>query len=178
MDEGANRPPMCPEHPEAAVAGTCARCGRFCCGACLEDGGLCPDCLQSAGRATAERRVFLQLRGLALSELVRAVLIFGLVFVARSSIAPEDQRLFYMAALVTALPFLGLAVAIWTSGRAWLSWLALALDVVVFGGMAFKASAQPLVVLALLALPVGMAIRVVRLQRLSRALAAPSPRAS
>lgn len=176
MDEAPNSAPACPEHPGKEVVGTCPRCGRFGCGECLPGGArLCPACAETTGLEAAERRAFTLLRGLALGEAMRAVMVVALVALARESLPPDERRLVYIGAAVTALPFAGLAVAIWTSGRPWLAWLALALDLVVFGGMASRATHQPLLLAALLALPVAMAVRVVRLHLLNRRIKGAKP---
>jgi len=170
VDEGPNSPPSCPVHPGAAVAATCTRCGRFCCEACLGAKGLCVTCEAAIDRQAVEARLTTLLRGLALGEVARVVLIGGLLFAARAAIPADQAYWVYLGAAATALPFLGLAVALWASGRLWLSWPALALDLLVFGAMAVRALDQPLLAVALLALPAASILRMVRLQKLAKAL--------
>jgi hypothetical protein len=63
----------CPRHPDAYAVETCARCGRFVCGDCLElkpSGAYCEDCAQVVAR---------EQKG---SRLAVAALVLGLVGMA------------------------------------------------------------------------------------------------
>ncbi len=93
----------CPEHPEAPALGTCARCGRFVCGACRA-GAYCRACAETANDplgvvATpfslgASVRNGFRLFGAVLPELLVLAAIFAVV-----------STLFSMA--VSAIPHAG-----------------------------------------------------------------------
>ena len=95
---------VCAAHPEQTAVGTCARCGRFTCGACRNDDAVCTACVElelsamPALRPRAAKAVWL-LRANVAVESLGMVTSFGLLA------SPESEPLLLGSGLVGILLF-------------------------------------------------------------------------
>jgi Domain of unknown function (DUF4328) len=46
VEPSSRKRPVCQSHTEAPAVGTCLRCGRFICRACVGEARICPECVQ------------------------------------------------------------------------------------------------------------------------------------
>lgn len=108
------------------------------------------------------------LRGLALSVVVRGVLVILLALVplppSMEASLPRATRLLYAAGL--ALPLFTAAALLWVSRRMVFAWVGFVVEVFTFGGLALLLRERALVALGLFLLPGGTLLRLLRVRKL------------
>jgi hypothetical protein len=172
----------CSRHPDQAATGACGRCGRFTCEACssgaVSGEAVCTECEQALVHESRQRDLVRQFRRMALGQVLRAIVVFGIRLMGWQLRQPDLERIL-RGLFLFVVPFLALGVLMWFSPRRSLPWLALVLDLIVFGGGAFfvlvlldldlrdAATFTPWI--ALLLLPVGTLLRALRIQRAFKA---------
>jgi hypothetical protein len=165
----------CPTHPGAEVVGTCDRCGRFACAECLPRGEeVCVDCRGAVEVDAAKVQLQRLIRGMAISEGLRALLLALVVMMVGSALATqEESRTFWFGAIAITIPFFAMGVLLWVSKRPVIAWFAVALDVLFFGALAI-AQKNP-VAIGMLLLPVSTLVRAVRIHKLAKQVKAAQP---
>ncbi len=156
-------PVACREHPDQAVVGACAQCGRPMCFLCARS-ERCVECFEGALRQQLDGELSRTYR-----QLATALALHGLVLPALAVLTHWPTWPVTAALLV---PLWACAAGVWLIRRFPAAATSAAIEALVFGYVAFDGIRSGRAALALLLLlPAGMAFRAMRVRTLERARA-------